>query len=176
MIFVSRFFLIVALLFLAGCAGDRRHKIVVSTQDQKMLVFEDSRPVALYPVSTSKYGVGDRVGSFKTPLGHFSICKKIGTGAPSGMVFKNGKPTGEMLAPNAAGRDPIVTRIFWLKGREAHNRNAYKRCIYIHGTPEERSLGCPKSYGCIRMSSADAIRLDEMVGRGAEVEIIEGRL
>ncbi|MFZ4115924.1 MAG: L,D-transpeptidase family protein [Chthoniobacterales bacterium] len=171
-----RFLFSLLLLLLAGCVGDRDHKIVVSIYDQKMVVFGHGRQVASYPVSTSKYGVGDVMGSCKTPLGHFAICKKIGKDAPAGMVFKDAKPTGEILAPNAAGRDPIVTRIFWLTGKEPHNQNAYKRCIYIHGTPEERCLGLPRSYGCIRMSSADAIRLDQIVGRGAEVEIIEGPL
>ncbi len=92
---------------------------------------------------------------------------------PCGMVFKDRKPTGEILCPNTPGRDPIVTRILWLKGTESQNRNAYARYIYIHGTPEEKNLGKPKSYGCIRMSSADVAQLYERVGRGARVEIIE---
>ncbi|KAB2644533.1 MAG: L,D-transpeptidase [Verrucomicrobia bacterium] len=176
MFFLLRFLCFISLLLLTGCAGDRHHKIVVSTVEQKMIVYEDGRPMASYPVSTSKYGTGDTMGSYKTPLGHFTLCQKIGSGAPSGMVFKDTKPTGEILLPNAFGRDPIVTRIFWLKGKESCNRNAYKRCIYIHGTPEERSLGHPKSYGCIRISSSDAIRLDESVGQGTEVEIIQKSL
>lgn len=176
MSFLIRCLFILPLLFLIGCAGDRHHKLLVSTKDQKMAVFEDGRPIALYPISTSRYGVGDGIGSYKTPLGHFSICKKIGTGAPLGTVFKDAKPTGEILVPNAPGRDPIVTRIFWLTGKDIHNKNAYKRCIYIHGTPQECWLGYPKSYGCIRMASADAIRLDQLIGKGASVEIIEGPL
>ncbi|MCF7729057.1 MAG: L,D-transpeptidase [Chthoniobacterales bacterium] len=163
-------------LWILGCAGDRHHKIVVSTLEQKMVVFKDGCPIASYPVSTSKFGTGDAIGSYKTPVGHFILRQKIGSGLPSGMVFKDAKPTGEILSPNAKGRDPIVTRIFWLQGKESCNRNAYKRCIYIHGTPEERWLGYPKSYGCIRMSSADAISLDEIVGQGAKVEIIEKSL
>ena len=38
---------------------------------------------------------------------------------------------------NAPGRDPIVTRILWLRGLERRNANAFSRMIYIHGTPEE---------------------------------------
>ena len=60
-------------------------------------------------------------------------------------------------APNAPGRDPIVTRILWLKGMEDRNRNTFRRTIYIHGTPEERRLGEPVSYGCIRMASRDVM-------------------
>lgn len=161
---------------MAACAGDQHHKIVVSIHDEKMVVFTDGYPTALYPVSTSKYGEGDAIGSYKTPLGHFVIRHKIGKGAPLGMVFKDTKATGEILSPNTLGRDPIVTRIFWLEGRECCNRNTYIRRIYIHGTPQERLLGYPRSYGCIRMRSIDAISLDEMVGSGAAVEIIKGPL
>jgi hypothetical protein len=48
--------------------------------------------------------------------------------------------------------------------------------IYIHGTPEERNIGFPVSYGCIRMRSSDIINLYEIVGRGAEVTIVDAPL
>jgi lipoprotein-anchoring transpeptidase ErfK/SrfK len=109
-------------------------------------------------------------------LGRLQIAKKIGAGAPVGAVFKNRKPTGEVLVPDAPGRDPIVTRILWLKGLEPQNADAYHRYIYIHGTPEERNIGKPASFGCIRMRSADIVRLFATVGVGAKVEIVPGRL
>lgn len=165
------FFAIV--LFLVGCAHDTRHRIVISAADQKMLLLEDGKPVAIYHISTSKYGLGDSINSYATPAGRLVVSRKIGDGVPCGMVFKDRKPTGEILCPNAPGRDPIVTRILWLKGTEPQNRNAYARYIYIHGTPEEKNLGQPKSYGCIRMSSADVAQLYERVGKGARVEIVE---
>ena len=40
---------------------------------------------------------------------------------------------------------------------EEQNRGAHDRCIYIHGTPEERRIGTPASFGCIRMRSKDVI-------------------
>ena len=164
------------LLLLSGCAGDTHHRLIVSVPDQKMLVLNDGKPVAIYKVSTSKYGTGDREGSYATPLGHLCVRKKIGDGFPLGEVFKSRRPTGEVLPPDAPGRDPIVTRILWLDGLEEHNRNAFSRCIYIHGTPQEWLLGTPVSYGCIRMSSADVINLYELVGTGAQVVVIEGHL
>lgn len=165
------------LLFLTGCAhADTRHELMISTKDQKMLLLEDGKPVTTYRISTSKYGLGDAIGSYATPMGRLCIYKKIGDGMPCGMVFKDRRPTGEILSPNAPGRDPIVTRILWLKGKESQNKNAYARYIYIHGTPEEKNLGKPKSYGCIRMSSADVLKLYERVGQGAEVEIVKGSL
>lgn len=167
--------ILLGLLF-AGCVGDTRHRLIISIPDQKMLVLTDGKPAALYPVSTSKFGTGDREGSYATPLGHLCVRRKIGEGAPLGAVFHSRKPTGEVLAPNAPGRDPIVTRILWLDGLEAHNRNAFSRCIYIHGTPQESMIGTPASYGCIRMRSADVQHLYDLVGRGARVIITEDPL
>ena len=158
-------------LLLAGCAGDTRHLMIISAADQKMVLLRDGRPVAEYPVSTSKFGLGDRPGSFATPLGSLHVKRKIGGGAPPGAVFKCRRPTGEIIRVNAPGRDPIVTRILWLEGTESNNRHAFARCIYIHGTPEERNIGYPVSYGCIRMRSTDIIELFNTVGIGARVFI-----
>ena len=166
---------ILLILFLSGCA-DTHHRLVVSIADQRLVVLTDGRPIAVYRVSTSKYGVGDSQGSYTTPLGQFCIRKKIGGGAPLGTVFKSRKPTGEILSPDAPGRDPIVTRILWLDGLESQNRNAFRRFIYINGTPQESLLGTPVSYGCIRMSSKDIVTLYELVGQGARVDIIPERL
>jgi lipoprotein-anchoring transpeptidase ErfK/SrfK len=65
-----------------------------------------------------------------------------------------------------------VTRILWLRGREAQNANAYHRYIYIHGTPEERTIGTRASYGCVRMRSRDVIQLYDIVGPRARVTIL----
>ena len=162
-------------LFLASCATpkDKQHHVVISVKDQKLALLDRERLVAIYPVSTSKYGLGDWRGSYRTPLGEMEIAQKIGEGMPPGTVFKDRRRTGEIVLPNAAGRDPIVSRILWLRGREPQNANAFGRDIYIHGTPEERNLGLPVSYGCVRMSSNDVIKLYEMVGLGAEVTIVD---
>ncbi|MEM7699079.1 MAG: L,D-transpeptidase, partial [Verrucomicrobiota bacterium] len=71
---------------------------------------------------------------------------------------------------------PIVTRILWLNGLEDRNENAYRRYIYIHGTPEERNIGRPASYGCIRMKSRDIVQLFNQVGIGAKVYVSEDPL
>ncbi len=136
-----------------------------------MALLQDGAPVATYPVSTSKFGLGDVPGTSWTPLGKLEIAQKIGNGAPSGAAFKSRRPTGEIVAPDAPGRDIIVSRILWLRGQERQNALAYGRYIYIHGTPEERNIGLPTSYGCIRMRSRDVIELFDIVGRGAEVVI-----
>jgi L,D-transpeptidase catalytic domain len=142
---------LLAALGFSGCGTtpfgrDTRNKMIVSVSDQKMLLVKDGNPVKTYKISTSKFGVGDRPGSNCTPLGRLQVAKKIGGNAPIGSVFKSRRPTGEILRPNAPGRDPVVTRILWLTGTESRNRNAFRRTIYIHGTPEERRLGAPASY------------------------------
>lgn len=160
-----------AVLFV-GCTEDTKHRILVSTSSQRMIVLREGVKIAEYPVSTSKFGLGDTPGSNGTPLGLLKIRKKIGDNAPSGTVFKSRRPTGEILPVDAPGRDPIVTRILWLDGQEPQNDNAYGRFIYIHGTPEERTIGTPASYGCIRMRSHDVIELFDTVGVGARVKIV----
>ena len=144
---------------------------VVSVRDQKMAVMRNGRVVKTYPVSTSKFGLGDRKGSCRTPLGAHRIASKIGSGQPKGMVFKSRKPTGECVAPNSPGRDPIVTRIMWLEGLEPRNRNAHSRLIYIHGTAEERTIGTPASYGCVRMTSNDVYEAFNLLRTGDPVVI-----
>jgi lipoprotein-anchoring transpeptidase ErfK/SrfK len=169
-------FLLVALLLGSCAAPDTQHQIVVSTREQKLALLERGNVLVIYPVSTSKFGIGDRRGSRFTPLGKMQIAQKIGDNAPSGAVFKDRRRTGEVVAPDSPGRDPIVTRILWLRGLEAQNANAFTRDIYIHGTPEERNIGRPASYGCIRMRSTDIIQLYNIVGTGAAVTIVNAPL
>lgn len=168
----------VAVLFLVvSCATpDTTHRVVISVPEQKMAVLEKGVPVATYPVSTSKFGIGDAAGRWGTPLGKMEVATKIGDAAPLGAVFKDRRPTGEVILVDAPGRDPIVTRILWLRGTEPQNQNAYRRFIYIHGTPEERNIGFPVSYGCVRMRSRDVIQLYDMIGVGAEVTIVNTTL
>jgi len=164
--------------FLNSCGPsvDTSNKVIVSVRDQKMLLLRDGKPIKAYKVSTSKFGLGDQPGSNRTPLGRMKVAKKIGTGAPAGAVFKSRRPTGEVLKPNAPGRDPIVSRILWLSGTDSNNRNAFRRFIYIHGTPEVYKLGRPASYGCIRMGCGDVVDLYNRVGQGADVYVVRGSL
>jgi len=154
-------------------APDTRHQIVISARDQKLALLDRGNVMAIYPVSTSKFGLGDWLRSSYTPLGKLEIAKKIGDDAPPGAVFKDRRRTGEIVLPDSPGRDPIVTRILWLRGLEPQNANAFSRYIYIHGTPEERLIGMPASYGCIRMRSSDIISLYGNVGVGAEVTVVD---
>ncbi len=155
---------------------DPSHRVIISIRDQKLMLMENGGRVAIYPVSTSKYGVGDFRGRMTTPLGYLMVAKKIGDSAPVGAVFHHRRLTGEILQPNAPGRDPVTTRIIWLTGLESQNAQAFGRGIYIHGTPEEKTIGRPASYGCIRMKATDVAVLYNQVPLGALVQITPDRL
>jgi len=155
---------------------DTSSQLVISVRDQKLMLLRNGEKVAIYPISTSMFGLGDAWGRMTTPLGWLAVEKKIGDNVPVGAVFHNRRLTGEVLQPNAPGRDPITTRIIWLRGLEAQNAHAFQRCIYIHGTPEENKIGRPASYGCIRMKSKDVAELYAQVPVGAMVQIIPDRL
>jgi L,D-transpeptidase catalytic domain len=168
----------VALAFgMTSCNGPKpKSEIVVSVKDQRMGIYRDGVLRKQYKVSTSKFGLGDRPGSNCTPLGKHQIVAKIGHKLPVGAVMHHRVWSGEVIKPNAPGRDPIVSRILWLSGLEQDNRNAQRRYIYIHGTPEEARLGTPASYGCIRMGMKDVVNLFEDTQIGAKVTITKGRL
>jgi len=148
-------------------------KIIVSIPEQKLAVVVNNKVSRTYKVSTSRYGEGDNLGSWCTPLGRLKVVTKIGSTVPVGGVFKGRRFTGEILSPNAPGRDPIVSRIIWLRGVDDTNRNAYSRYIYIHGTPQEEILGKKASFGCIRMSSTDVVEIFNWVTTGTDVAIID---
>jgi L,D-transpeptidase catalytic domain len=151
-------------------------EIMISVAEQRLALVEDGVVVRKFPVSTSKFGLGDNFGSYKTPLGRLRVCGKLGEDLPEGAVFKHRKFSGEVLPVNARGRDPIVTRILWLEGAEPCNQNARNRCIYIHGTPQERSIGKAISYGCVRMRSRDVVQVFHIVPVGTPVTIINKKL
>jgi lipoprotein-anchoring transpeptidase ErfK/SrfK len=155
---------------------DTSNQLIISVPDQKLVLLRNGSKVAVYPVSTSKFGLGDAWGRMTTPVGYLAVEKKIGDNMPVGAVFHNRRLTGEVLQANAPGRDPITTRIIWLRGLEAQNAHAFQRCIYIHGTPEEKKIGRPASYGCIRMKAKDVAELYNQLPIGAVVQIIPDRL
>ena len=150
--------------------------MIVSVPDQVLALVDRGKLIARYSISTSKFGTGDSAASFRTPLGTLFVSAKIGDRLPPGAVIKSRIPTGEIVAVDAPGRDPIVSRVIWLRGMETQNQKARDRCIYIHGTPEERRIGQPASFGCIRMRSRDVIDLYDHVHIGTHVLITPRRI
>jgi len=158
-------------------------KITVDISDQQLYLHcsyaDGKEEVKTYSVSTSKYGIGNKAGSDKTPLGQHIIKQKIGDGAPEGTIFKARQNTGKIAEMNAPGAgDLVTTRIMWLSGLEPGKNSgsgidSHKRYIYIHGTAEEEKIGTPASHGCVRMYNRDAIDLFERVSEGTQVDIEE---
>jgi len=158
--------------------------IWVRITEQKLYLFLRDT-IIVYPVSTGKAGVGNEMGSGKTPLGKHKIIQKVGEGAPIGTVFKNLENTGKIILPtdSITDEDPIITRVLVLEGLEEGvnrgvNKNgkivdSRKRCIYIHGTPKEDLIGTPASKGCIRMKNKDIVELFSLIPEGTEVFITE---
>src|SRR6202163_557056 len=132
MIFRLSLILIASISLSSGMCADGPSRVIISVRDQKLMLVGNGEKLATYPVSTSKFGLGDNWGRMTTPLGFLQVAQKIGDHAPTGAVFHNRRWTGEVLAPNAPGRDPVLTRIIWLRGLEMRNAHAFNRCIYIH--------------------------------------------
>jgi lipoprotein-anchoring transpeptidase ErfK/SrfK len=171
--------LVVVLVSLRGSRADATPlsaDMIVSVPDQVLALVDRGKVIARYSISTSKFGTGDSNASYRTPLGTLFVSAKIGDRLPLGAVIKNRIPTGEIVAVDAPGRDTIVSRVIWLRGMETQNQKARDRCIYIHGTPEERRIGKPASFGCIRMRSRDIIDLYDHVHIGTHVLITLRRI
>ncbi|MDD4980796.1 MAG: L,D-transpeptidase [Candidatus Omnitrophica bacterium] len=150
-------------------------QISVRISKRKLNVFFGKELIKSYSISTSKYGIGNKVGSNKTPLGLHQIVSKIGKNALSGTIFKRRRNTGK-IARSRNGGDFITTRILRLAGLEkginkGKGIDSFERGIYIHGTPEENLIGRPASHGCIRMKNRDIIELFDLVKRSTIVKI-----
>jgi hypothetical protein len=156
-----------------------RHILRVRVAHQRMDWFQQEafghyRLYRQFVVSTSAWGVGQRMNSNQTPLGLHRIADKIGDGHPIGTVFRHRVPVGYLWQglPEAT----IVHRILWLDGLEpGFNRgghvDTHARYIYIHGFGDETTLGCPNSHGCVHLAAKDLIPLFDAVPSGTLVWI-----
>ena len=153
--------------------------IKISISKQSLLLYQKKKLVKQYPVSTSRYGVGNEENSLKTPLGLHVIAEKIGEGEDLDVVFKNRKLTKKDADIDLdSNKDFITSRILRLKGVEKKKNlgakcDSYKRNIYIHGTNQENLIGTPSSDGCIRMKNQDIAELFSSVELDAKVIIEE---
>ena len=155
--------------------------LFVSIENQKIYRIQSKDIIEAYDISTSKYGIGNQMGSNKTPTGLHKINSKYGHKTPV-----NGRMIGRVFYGQIAKifsdtttskTDDITSRILWLEGLEnginkGDNIDSYKRYIYIHGTSEEGRIGIPSSHGCIRMKNKDVIDLFNEVAIGTFVLIL----
>jgi len=148
---------------------------IVKISEQKIYLYNQSELITSYPVSTSRHGIGQEEGSYKTPLGVHCVKEKIGEEANFAEIFLSRESTNSFAAiehnPVSTDADCITSRILWLQGleeglnkscnSEGINVDSYSRYIYIHGTHEEGLIGQASSVGCVRMKNDDVMELFE---------------
>ena len=196
---MKKLFLIAFLLFTLFCSGQKNiietarnyieikcnksfnEVLFVNITEQKMYHIKEGKIVKTYVISSSSYGVGNKAGSNKTPIGLHKVKQKFGEKTPI-----NGKMIGRVFYGNIATiytdntkskTDDVCSRILWLVGLEeglnkGEGIDSYNRYIYIHGTSEEGRLGKPASHGCIRMKNKEVIELYEKIKIGTLVLIL----
>lgn len=142
--------------------------IFISTTKQELSCFEKDHLVVVYPISSGKNGVGEKINSECTPRGWHQVYSILGLDLPVNSVMVAREWTGEIYSESLAAqfpeRDWILTRILQLDGLEpGRNKggdvDTLQRYIYIHGTPDTTQLGVPGSHGCIRMNNNAIIEL-----------------
>lgn len=157
------------------------HAISIDVSSQTLTLCDARSTVLLQAlVSTARAGVGETINSNCTPRGKHIIRAKIGADMPANTIFVSRRPTGEIYSAELGAlypqRDWILTRILWLSGQEpGKNRlgdvDTMRRYIYIHGAPDEDTMGIPSSHGCIKMRNHDVIALFDLVAFGTPVTI-----
>lgn len=156
--------------------------IEVNVDTQRLILYTAPGGSRLWDaeIATAKNGVGEALGSYKTPRGLHVIRAKIGAGAARNAVFVGRRTTGEIYSPELRAiypnRDWILTRILWLSGLEVGlNRlgsvDTMRRYIYIHGAPDEDRMGIPSSHGCVKMRNEDLVYLFDQVPVGTHVRV-----
>ncbi len=105
------------------------------------MLLQNGARVTTYPVSTSKFGLGDGFGRMTTPIGSMAVAQKIGDhrsrrrGLPQSPVHRRdseaerARPRSDHHPHHLAARPGTV------------DRARVRRCIYIHGTTEEKKIG-----------------------------------
>ena len=156
-----------AYLQMTGLAEPMSTVLIFDPSQQLMYVMKDLQVVTTYQISSGVNGIGNTGGSWRTPIGYFTIdkYKTRGVGAVDVDV-----PSGRLLAEhNVAG---MTTYILQIDGRESstvnNNANSFGRGIFIHGTNKYTSVTSqtPQSHGCLRMMPLDIIELYSLLDGG----------
>lgn len=152
--------------------------LYVSARHQRMYLVVDGTMMAEYAISTARNGLGALRGSQQTPEGLHRVARKFGDDVPPLGILKYRQYTGAVAKADQGQDDLITSRILWLDGLEPGTNaggdvDSHERCIYIHGTAEEATIGTPSSHGCIRMRNQDVIGLYDQVPLGTLVMILD---
>ena len=131
---------------------DQGYELVLNVAAKKLTLYSNSSPVREYPV-----GVGASLTP--TPLGEFTIVRKI-----SNPAWVN--PYRQSKITPAGPNGPIGQ--YWL----GFAMNKKKQEYGIHGTPDLSSVGKASTHGCIRMYPEDIKELFNLVNLNTPVHVI----
>ena len=150
--------------------------IFTDTSEQRLHLVDGNTIAKTYTISTSRFGIGNKAGSFRTPPGLHRIVEKIGNAAPEKRIFRDRLDTGTDWQPGLTEDNLILTRIIRLRGMEPGKNSGpgidtYERYIYIHGTNREDAIGTPISHGCILMRNHEIVELFNLIKEGTLVLI-----
>ncbi len=153
----------------------------VAAKKQRLYLISGNEVVRSYPISTAQKGIGQKSGSFQTPVGLHKVREKVGDTVPHSGIIREKVFTGNIAEinnkPQAGSGDVITTRVMHLDGLEpgvnkGDGCDSYQRGIMIHGTPDEGLIGQPASHGCVRMKNEDIIELFNLVTVNTYVVIL----
>lgn len=116
----------------------------------RVVVRDGAKVIRTYPVSVGQRG-------HDTPTGEFTISRAEWNPwwrPPEREWAKDNKVT-------PPGPDNPMGRV----------KLFFAPYYYLHGTPEEKSLGMPASHGCVRMRNADAIELGKLLQTRADASV-----
>ncbi len=155
--------------------------VLIKIDRQRLYLLQNKKVISDYPISTSRFGIGNREHSHQTPTGTHCVAEMVGAGCRSGEIIKARVPIGVKAdisyKPVKTGEDVITSRVIRLRGLEegvnaGDGVDSFERYIYIHGTVEEGLIGQPASIGCIRMKNRQVIELYDRLNVGMYVQIV----
>jgi murein L,D-transpeptidase YcbB/YkuD len=129
--------------------------VVVDLAEKRLHVYEHGKLTQTYVVSVG-------MPQYRTPVGKYHIDHIVWNPwwIPPSSEWARGKK------PTRPGPDNPMGRVKMYFAPE----------YYIHGTPEEATLGQPVSHGCVRMYEKDAIALARLVLRYGKSKVTAGEI
>ena len=84
--FMQKIF-VLTLCFFTNFIFSEELRIEIDISKQRLYVIQNNTQTHSFAISSSKYGEGSEVNSFKTPLGKHSVRTMIGENAPKNTIF-----------------------------------------------------------------------------------------
>jgi murein L,D-transpeptidase YcbB/YkuD len=139
----------------AAAVAEPPLRLVVDLSARRLQVYESGELTATYVVSVGMPG-------HRTPVGSYHIGHLVWNPwwIPPKSEWARGKKPTPPGPKNPMGRVKMY----------------FAPEYYIHGTPEESTLGEPVSHGCIRMYERDAIALARLVLRAGGSKVSSGEI